>query len=89
MVLNSPVNALVLAKDTTVKFANYRAGKYFLRVIYDTNKNGVWDTGNVKEGLQPEKIYNEPKELSIRANWDRKEQFAKAGISMPAFLQKK
>jgi uncharacterized protein (DUF2141 family) len=69
----SVVNTLVVARDTTVKFANYRAGKYFIRIIYDTNKNGKWDTGNVKLGLQPEKIWNEPKELSIRANWDRNE----------------
>ncbi|HEY0176104.1 MAG TPA: Ig-like domain-containing protein [Pedobacter sp.] len=67
------VNSLVVAKDTTVKFVKYRAGKYFIKIIYDTNKNGIWDTGNVKEGIQPEKIYNEPKELSIRANWDRNE----------------
>jgi uncharacterized protein (DUF2141 family) len=67
------VNTLVVARDTTVRFANYRAGKYFIRIIYDSNKNGKWDTGDVQKGLQPEKIYNEPKELSIRANWDRNE----------------
>lgn len=67
------VNTLIVAKDTTVKFANYRAGRYFIRIIYDTNKNGIWDTGDVKAGLQPEKIWNETKELSIRANWDRNE----------------
>ena len=67
------VNRLVIANDTTVTFSKYRAGKYFLRVVYDTNRNGIWDTGNVKTRLQPEEIYNEPKELSIRANWDRNE----------------
>lgn len=67
------VNTLVIARDTTVSFTNYRAGRYFIRVIYDTNKNGKWDTGNVKARIQPEKIWNEPKELSIRANWDRNE----------------
>jgi len=67
------VNTLVVARDTTVKFANYRAGKYFIRIIYDANKNGKWDTGDVKAGIQPEKIWNESKELSIRANWDRNE----------------
>lgn len=69
----SVVNTLVITRDTTVKFANYKAGKYWLRISYDTNKNGRWDTGNVKSGLQPEKIWNEPKELSIRANWERNE----------------
>jgi len=67
------VNNLVISRDTTVTFSKYLAGKYFLRIIYDTNKNGIWDTGNVKLGLQPEKVWNEPKELSIRANWDRTE----------------
>lgn len=67
------VNTLVVTRDTTVKFANYRAGKYTLRISYDTNKNGKWDTGSVELGRQPEKIWNEPKELSIRANWERSE----------------
>ncbi len=67
------VNSLIVTKDTTVNFNNYRAGKYFIRMIYDNNKNGIWDTGNVKKRIQPEHIYNEPKELSIRANWDRNE----------------
>jgi len=69
----SVVNTLVITRDTTVKFSNYKAGKYWLRISYDTNKNGKWDTGNVKLRLQPEKIWNEPKELSIRANWERNE----------------
>jgi len=67
------VSTLIVAKDTTVKFANYRAGRYFIRIIYDNNKNGIWDTGDVKAGIQPEKIWAETKELSIRANWDRNE----------------
>jgi hypothetical protein len=69
----SIANTLVVTRDTTVRFANYKAGKYWLRITYDTNKNGIWDTGNVKLGLQPEKIWNEPKELSIRALWERNE----------------
>jgi len=68
------VNNLVVSRDTTVKFTKYRAGKYFIRIIYDANKNGKWDTGNVKQGIQPENIWNETKELSIRANWDRVEK---------------
>ncbi len=67
------ISSSTFQNDTTVRFSNYRAGKYFVRMIYDTNKNGKWDTGNVKEGIQPENIYNEPKELSIKANWDRNE----------------
>jgi hypothetical protein len=39
--------------------------------VYDINKNGIWDTGLVLKGIQPEHMYNEPQELSIRANWER------------------
>lgn len=68
------VNSLVITRDTTARFNNYKAGKYFVRITYDENKNGKWDTGNVKEGKQPERIWNEPKELSIRALWERNEE---------------
>jgi len=67
------VNTIPIRQDTTVSFSNYKEGKYFIRIVYDTNKNGIWDTGNLSLKAQPEKIYNEPKELSIRANWDRNE----------------
>lgn len=67
------VNTIVVKQDTAVNFSNYKGGKYFIRITYDTNKNGVWDTGNVSLGVQPEKIWNEPKELSIRPNWERNE----------------
>jgi len=69
----SIVNTIVVKQDTAVTFSNYKGGKYFIRITYDTNKNGVWDTGNVPLGIQPEKIWNEPKELSIRPNWERNE----------------
>jgi len=65
------VNELLITKDTTVTFSNYKAGPYFARIVYDTNKNGIWDTGVVLKGQQPESMYNEPQELSIRANWER------------------
>ena len=66
------ISHYVIRQDTTLNFNNYRAGKYFLRVVYDNNGNGKWDTGRVSTKQLPEQIYNEPQELSIRANWDRK-----------------
>ncbi len=47
------------------------AGTYELRILYDTNKNGIWDTGffgNTKK--QPEVVQLISKPLSIRGNWD-------------------
>lgn len=58
-----------ILKNETIRLANYRTGSYFARIVYDNNKNGIWDTGNIKEGLQPEKIWFMPGELRLRANW--------------------
>lgn len=67
------IKSTPITKATTLNYSNYPAEKYFIRVVYDTNKNGEWDTGNLKLGLQPEKIWQADKELSLRANWDREE----------------
>lgn len=63
-----------ISKNQTINFKNYPSGKYYIRVIYDANKNGEWDTGNVKAGLQPEKIWYDPIERSLRANWEREDK---------------
>ena len=47
-------------------------GEYVLKLLYDTNKNGIWDTGSYygKPKKQPEivKLLSIP--LNIRANWE-------------------
>lgn len=63
----------IITKNDTIAYINYKAGIYFARVVYDTNKNGKWDTGNIKNQTQPEKIWYDPKEYSMKANWDREE----------------
>jgi uncharacterized protein (DUF2141 family) len=66
----SPVKQYIISKNSKILLSNFPAGKYFIRVIYDDNKNGIWDTGNVKSGIQPEKIWYSPEEQSLRANWE-------------------
>ena len=61
----------VIKQKETISYNNYKAGIYFIRVVYDANKNGKWDTGNIKEQTQPEKIWYDPAEYSMKANWDR------------------
>ena len=48
---------------------------YKLRVIYDGNKNGVWDTGNYLKRIQPEPVSYFPELLGVRANWEFEETF--------------
>ena len=54
-------------------FQNLLPNKYLIRVIEDSNKNKVWDTGNFLKRIQPEKITYHPKIVELRANWEVEE----------------
>ncbi|HVU54341.1 MAG TPA: Ig-like domain-containing protein [Puia sp.] len=46
-------------------------GEYELRVLYDTNGNGVWDPGQFfGKHRQPERVVPIKKKLTVKANWD-------------------
>lgn len=46
------------------------AGTYSLRIIYDENNNGKWDSGNLSQKRQAEEVEYFPKDINIRADWD-------------------
>ena len=50
-------------------------GKYFVRLIEDSNNNRIWDTGSYLGKVQPEKVIYYWKEIDLRANWDMNETF--------------
>ena len=46
-------------------------GEYDLRILYDDNKNGVWDAGAFfDKHRQPEKVMPISRKLNVKANWD-------------------
>ena len=46
-------------------------GDYELRMLYDQNKNGKWDTGDFfGKRIQPEKVRPLNKKITIKASWD-------------------
>jgi Big-like domain-containing protein len=46
-------------------------GEYELRILYDDNKNGIWDPGEFfGKHRQPEKVITLRKKLNVKANWD-------------------
>ena len=57
-------------ENQVFKFENLDPGNYLFRVVYDTNKNGKWDTGNFLKRIKPEKIIYSEDPLEIRANWE-------------------
>ncbi|WP_121665918.1 Ig-like domain-containing protein [Mesonia aquimarina] len=56
-------------------FNQLKPSTYYVRVIYDENNNGIWDTGSYLEKRQPEKVFYYPKSFTIRPNWDFSETF--------------
>lgn len=56
--------------DGEAFFPYLSPGKYYARIIFDDNENGVYDTGNYDLGLQPEIAYYYPKAINIKKNWD-------------------
>ncbi|WP_291132584.1 Ig-like domain-containing protein [Flavobacterium sp. UBA7682] len=55
---------------TTINFDAIEPSKYTLRIIYDNNKNKVWDTGSFLEKRQTEEVIYLPGEIDVRPNWD-------------------
>jgi hypothetical protein len=67
--------SMITEKNPTVEFLALEPLLYTLRIIYDENGNGVWDTGSYLEKRQPEEVIYFPKEIDVRANWDVEQPF--------------
>jgi uncharacterized protein (DUF2141 family) len=62
-----------VSKNTVLNYTRYPTAKYKIRVIYDENNNGEWDTGNIILKRQPENTWTFEKTISLRPNWDLEE----------------
>ena len=86
-----PVIVELTDKDGKVKYTEYAENSaiinfeaiepatYSLRIIYDDNKNKVWDTGSFMEKRQSEEVIYFTKELDVRSNWDVEQPFNLGG----------
>jgi uncharacterized protein (DUF2141 family) len=57
--------------DSLANFTYLKSGIYKLRLIYDSNNDGVWTTGNYLEGIQAERIVLFDEKITMRSNWDK------------------
>jgi len=64
----------VLSKSN-FKLEYLKPDNYKVRVIYDTNHNKKWDTGNFLKRIAPEKIIYRKNDIELRANWEINESF--------------
>lgn len=57
-------------KSETLFYEYLYPKKYKLKIIYDNNANYKWDTGNLLQKLQPEKVIYNAEPVNTRPNWD-------------------
>ena len=58
------------APEGKADFYFVQPSTYYLRVFFDRNKNGEWNTGDYETRLQPEEVFYYPTSLQLRAQWD-------------------
>lgn len=68
------------------EFYYLKEGKYYLRMIEDTNNNKLWDTGDFGKDIEPEPVYYYPEVIECRAKWDATRSWDPAAT--PLYRQK-
>ncbi|MFD1161505.1 MULTISPECIES: Ig-like domain-containing protein [Hwangdonia] len=56
-------------KPEPLDFLTLDSGKYFIRVIFDTNGNGKYDSGNYLKKIQPERVSHFELDDDVRSDW--------------------
>lgn len=56
--------------DEVIQYEYLDPKKYRLKIIFDSNGNNRWDSGNYLERKQPEKTFFYAELITVRANWD-------------------
>jgi uncharacterized protein (DUF2141 family) len=52
----------------------FKPGEYDIRILFDENKNGIWDSGQFfNKHLQPEKVKSINTKLKVKPNWDNEQ----------------
>ena len=54
-----------------IDFKNLNPNTYYIRVVFDTNENGQYDSGNYLKKRQPERVSYYPDILEVRASFDQ------------------
>lgn len=66
---NTVVAERTFSEGIKTDFKRLTPGNYSLKIIYDENQNGKWDTGIYRKDIQPEKLVFYPEAIEVRSNW--------------------
>ena len=58
----------------TIDFTDVQPATYIAKIIFDTNKNKKWDSGNILRKQQAEKVIINSKQLKILSDWEIEEE---------------
>jgi len=61
----------MISQNGKIVFEYLKPEKYKLKVIYDRNRNGKWDTGSYQDKVQPERVSYENEVVKVRSNWEK------------------
>jgi len=67
------IKSFSVTKSGEVVFPYLEPQKYLLKVIFDKNGNGKWDSGDLQKKEQPEEVLYYPSVIKVRSNWDNKD----------------
>lgn len=59
-----------VSSDTTLTIDYLSPTKYMLKLFYDENANGKWDTGKFSEHRQPERVFYFGETIETKSGWD-------------------
>ena len=67
------VRQQVVKTSSVISFQYLLPKKYKIRIVYDENENGKWDTGDFLERIQPETVEYFKDEFELRSNFSYNE----------------
>ncbi len=73
---NNVISSRYFSSEKEIEIKDVDPGTYGFRIIFDTNNNKKWDTGNYLINLEPEKVIYYPKQIKVRANWEIDESWS-------------
>jgi hypothetical protein len=65
---------LSASNTISLDFPDILPGVYTFKLMYDDNENKKWDTGNLLQKKQPEKVFISSKQLKMLADWEVEEE---------------
>lgn len=62
--------SLTSSAEKTMEYNNLVPGNYFIKVVEDANKNGLFDMGDYFLGIQPEVIFINSSPIKLLSGWE-------------------